>query len=131
MKKLLVLFIAAMCCLTEGICKGAPKDETRDIYIQIVKIGGGLNPRPRSSQPFIEAEIDAMAGQLVMYFNYELGKVSINIKNSMGQVVSHYSCDTDTEPMVLMNVSSSADDYTIDISGTNVEAYGHYVIPAN
>lgn len=41
---------------------------------------------PTLRTPIIEAEVDAMAGQFVMYFNYELGKVTVNVKNSMGRL---------------------------------------------
>lgn len=128
MKKLLVLIIAALCCWTEGICNGPSRSETKDVYIQVTKIGGGLNPHPRSVLPYIEAEVDAMAGQLVMYFNYELGKVTVNVKNSMGQVVSRYSCDTDMEPMAVIIIPTADDSYSVSITGENIEAYGNYDI---
>lgn len=130
MKKIIVLFVAVCCCIG-GICIGSPRDNSnKDVYIQIVKTGG-LSPRPRTAQPLIEAEADVLAGQLLLYFNYEMGKVAIDVKNSIGVVVSHYSCDTDMEPMAVMNIPTDADNYTITITGPNVEAYGNYAIPAN
>lgn len=133
MKKLFVLFIAAMCLWTDGMCLESSSGKglsSQDVKIVITDIKGS-RPRPRTAQPLIEAEADVLAGQLLLYFNYEMGKVAIDVINSMGMVVSHYSCDTDMEPMAVMNIPTDADNYTITITGPNVEAYGNYAIPAN
>lgn len=130
MKKLLVLIIAALCCWTEGMCemstsKGGTRAQEVKIYVSDITVS---RPRPRSGLPIIEAEVDAMAGQLVMYFNYELGKVTVNVKNSMGQVVSRYCCDTDMEPMAVIIIPTADDSYSVSITGENIEAYGNYDI---
>ena len=131
MKKIILSFIALLCFSTNGLCEmSSSKSDMQEVKIKISDIAIS-HPRPRSELPIIEAQVDAMTGLLVMYFNYELGKVAVDVKNSMGQVVSHYSCNTDMEPMAVINVPAVADNYTIDISGPNVEADGYYTISAD
>lgn len=120
-----------MLCLGIGNMSGADagRKTTREIQVDVVTIGlGESRPRPRSAQAIIEIELDELSNQLSIAFNEEFGPLTVFVKNSMGQVVSSYSCNTDMEPMVIMNVPGHEDFYTICILGANVEAYASYEI---
>ena len=50
------------------------------------------------------------------------------MKNSYGQIVCSHPCDTTFEPVVIMNVPVDKDNYTINIIGDQIEAYGEYYL---
>lgn len=134
MKKIILLFIAVLCICGDGICNMnlsyaiATQGRTiREIRIDVLTIGGGKpRPRPRSAQQEIEAELDLTTNQLFLEFNESVGRVTIEVKNSTGQVINSYSCDTEMEPVVIMGISDYADSYTINIVGKEIEAIGFY-----
>lgn len=132
MKKVFILF-AALLVLGEGICSinssASQNGRTvREIRIEVLVIGGGKpRPRPRSLLPIIEAELDLMANQLFLAFNEAVGRVTISVKNSMGQVVTHYSCNTANEAYIVLDCPSNKDYYTISIIGDEIEAYGTFI----
>lgn len=139
MKKIITLCIAFLSFYVDGACNSNllsfsygirnGKQTTREIRIDILTIGGGKpRPRPRSIQAEIEAELDLNANQLFVEFNEVFGRVTIQVNNSVGQVVSSYSCDTGIEPIAFMGISDYADTYTITIIGEEIEAYGYYEI---
>lgn len=125
MKKFFAFLFVCM-SLFEFVCASqhtAPQKPSTDIKIVI---GSGTpRPRPRSiiSDP-ITAELDG--NMLFISFQESVGKVSIQVQNSFGQVVSSCSVDTTYEPMVMMNVPTNEDYYTIRIIGDQFEAYGEY-----
>lgn len=133
MKKVFLLFVALL-VLGEGICSinaSASQNgkSVREIRIEVLVIGGGKpRPRPRSLLPVIGAELDLMTNQLFLEFNEAVGRVTISVKSSMGQVVSSYSCDTKIEPFAIMGIPDYADSYTISIIGVEIEAFGYYEI---
>lgn len=130
MKRTIFLFIAMLCLGIDGMCDAnAAGKTTREVSVDVLILGNGSpRPRPRSTQAIIEIELDELSNQLTVVFDEELGPLTIDVKNSMGQVVSSYSCNTDMEPMVIMNVPGHEDFYTICILGANVEAYASYEI---
>ena len=136
MKKALILLIALCCVLMEGaysansaldMDKGDPS--IREIRINVLTISGGKpRPRPRSAQNIVTAELDITAQQVFLEFNETVGRVKIQVINSMGQIVSACSCNTEMEPIAIMDISNYADNYTISIIGEAIEAYGYYEI---
>ena len=125
MKKIFAVLFVCM-SLFEFVCASqhtATQKPSTDI--KIVVIGGGTpRPRPRSMIEPITAELDG--NMLFISFQESLGKVSIQVQNSFGQVVSSCSVDTTYEPMVMMNVPTNEDYYTIHIVGDLFETYGEY-----
>lgn len=136
MKKIIFLLFAVFFVLFEGtysanaVLNSKNDDPSiREIRINVFVISGGKpRPRPRSGIEIITAELDITAQQLFLEFNEAVGKVKIQVKNSMGQIVSVYSCDTEMEPIAIMSISNYADYYTISIIGEGIEAYGYYEI---
>lgn len=139
MKKIVVLLILLLTICGDGVCNhisfsasdiaGDGSRTVIDIPIDIVTIGGGKpRPRPRSLLPVIEAELDLSVNQLFLVFNETVGKVTVTVKNSIGQVVSSCSFDTSFESMVVIGVTDTPDSYTICIEGDQIEASGYYDI---
>lgn len=132
MKKVFLLIVALL-VLGEGICINSFEVQAgktvREVRIEVLVIGGGkLRPRPRSLQPIVEAELDLMANQLFLEFNEAVGRVTISVKNSMGQVVSSYYCNTAIESLVVLGIVDTPDSYNICIEGDGIEASGYYDI---
>lgn len=136
MKKIIILSIAILFAWSEAICdvnlSNATIEDgrtTKDIRIDVLVIGGGKpRPRPRTLQAFIEAELDLSTNQLWIDFNEPIGKVAIEVKNSMGQTINSYSCNTTIESTVALIISDYPDYYCISINGEEIEAVGYYVI---
>ena len=49
-------------------------------------------------------------------------------RSEHGQIVCSHPCDTTFEPVVIMNVPVDKDNYTINIIGDQIEAYGEYYL---
>ena len=81
----------------------------------------------------ISREVKIVAAELngnLLFINFyeTVGKVTITVKNSYGQIVCSHPCDTTFEPVVIMNVPVDKDNYTINIIGDQIEAYGEYYL---
>lgn len=132
MKKLHLLvwiFISVFTFIStsNGISANLTKGSTVSIKINdIRRPAGSGTPTPRSVISLVDTWYDADMALLEISFNEEVGKVSIQVQNSFGQVVSSCSVDTTYEPMVMMNVPTNEDYYTIHIVGDIFEAYGAY-----
>ena len=127
MKNIGILMMALCMCVLNSFAgqDSKTKDSMREISIRVVATGNDIPiPRPRSGQAIIAAVLDE--NQLWIDFYESVGKVTIAVKNSCGQVVCAYSCDTAYEPMVIMTVPTDADCYTLGIVGNQIEAYGEY-----
>lgn len=133
MKKVFLLIVALL-VLGEGICSinsSASQDgrTVREIRIEVLVIGGGKpRPRPRSLLPVVGAELDLMANQLFLEFNEAVGRVTISVNNSMGQVVSSYTCNTARESIAILGIADIPDSYTVSIIGDEIEARGYFEI---
>lgn len=133
MKKFPILFFVAILFITDGVCNinfaSTRHPSNRDVYIKVLVIGGGKpRPRPRSNQLLIVAELDLMTKQLIIEFNENMGRVNIQVLNSLGQAINSYSCNTDVDPIAILGITDNADSYSISIIGEEVEAYGNYEI---
>lgn len=134
MKKIFILLFVAFLTITDGFCNisfttSNNRLSNREVIIRVLVIGGGKSrPRPRSAQAEIEAEIDLAACLLFVEFNDVVGRVTIQVKNSMGQIINSYTCDTKFESTAIIGISDSADNYSISIIGEDIEAYGDYEI---
>lgn len=124
MKKFFAFLFVCM-SLFEFVCASqhtATQKPSTDIKIVI---GSGTpRPRPKSISAPITAELDG--NMLFISFQESVGKVSIQVQNSFGQVVASCNVDTIYEPMVMLNVPTNEDYYTIHIVGDQFEAYGAY-----
>lgn len=134
MKKVFLLIVALL-VLGEGICFNSFEAQAgktvREVRIEVLVIGGGKpRPRPRSLQPIVEAELDLMANQLFLEFNEAVGRVTISVKNSIGQVVSSYTCNTARESIAILGIADIPDSYTVSIIGDEIEARGYFDITA-
>lgn len=127
MKNIGILMMALFMCVLNSFAgqDSAAKDSMQEITIRVVTTGNDIpTPRPRSVQPIIAAALEE--NQLWIDFYESVGTVTITVKNSCGQVVCTYSCDTAYEPTVIMTVPTDADCYTFCIVGNQIEAYGEY-----
>lgn len=126
MKNIIILMMALFAC-TQGLYaeQNYSGDTRKEIAIRVVVIGSDIpRPRPRSVQPIIAAALEE--NQLWIDFYEPVGRVTITVKNSYGQIVSAYSCDTAYEPVVVLHVPTERDCYTFSIVGNQIEAYGEY-----
>lgn len=98
----------------------------KEVVIQDIKIP--LNPgRPRSAAPIVAACYSSDMSMLEVYFNYKVGTVKINILDGMQQCVAQYTCDTEIEGEVFLNLTLSPNDiYAIHIIGNEYEGIGYF-----
>lgn len=129
MKKHLLLAVALLLMLTPSwsmpVVTQSRAQPTFTTIIIIVPTPP-KHPRPRTGVDLIDAQLDSFSNQLSINFNENVGRVTVDVTNSMGQVVSRYSCDTDMESMIFMSVPDAPDHYRINIVGSDIEAYGYF-----
>ena len=124
MKRIILLMFLSFLACGELV---AANEISREVKIKVVILGGD-RPRPRSEQSWdiVAAELNGIL--LFINFYETVGKVTITVKNSYGQIVCSHPCDTTFEPVVIMNVPVDKDNYTINIIGDQIEAYGEYYL---
>lgn len=134
MKKIYLLtmaFILAVAIITPAYmmtsnAESKPRPTTEEIAIRDVK-WPSTPTRPRSAAPMVNAYYSGDISMLEIYFNYYVGTVKISILDGMQQCVAQYTCNTEFEGVVFMNLSLSADDqYTIHIVGKEYEGVGYF-----
>lgn len=114
-------FSMSSACGTENLSANG------EIVIQDIRIPS--TPRPRSATPLIDSYYSADMNLLEIYFNYEVGTVTINILDGMQRCIVKYTCNTETEAEVFMNLSLLPDDtYTIHIVGREYEGVGYLIL---
>lgn len=134
MKNIIIISLLFILCLGfEGICNTAVSCSqipiAREIQILIITTGSGApSPRPRSVVDIVEAQIDTFSNQRFISFSESVGCVTVDVTNSIGQVVMCYSCDTAMESVIYMSIPNAPGHYTITVDGNDFEAYGSYEI---
>lgn len=126
MKNIVILMMAIITFAQGLYAEQSYSAETRrEVAIKVVVIGSDIpRPRPRSLRPIITAALEE--NQLWIDFYEPLGDVTIVVKNSYGQIVCEYTCDTEYEPTVVLYVPTEMGYYSLDIVGDQIEAYGEY-----
>lgn len=134
MKKIYLLtmvFILAVATITPAYmmtskAESKPRPTTEEILIRDVK-WPSTPTRPRSAAPMVNAYYSGDMSMLEIYFNYYVGTVKISILDGMQQCVAQYTCNTEIEGEVFLNLSLSPDEeYTIHIVGSEYEGVGYF-----
>lgn len=129
MKKHLLLAVALLLMLTPSwsmpVVTQSQEQPILTTIIIIVPIFP-RHPRPRTGVDLIDAQLDSFSNQLSINFNESVGRVTVDVTNSIGQVVSRYSCNTNMKSMINMNIPDAPDHYAINIVGSDIEAYGYF-----
>lgn len=133
MKKIYLLtlaFILAVATITPAYvmtstAESKPQPTTEEIVIRDVRYPPVT--RPRSVAPIINAYYSGDMSMLEIYFNYYVGTVKISILDGMQQCVAQYTCNTEIEGEVFLNLSlSPEEEYTIHIVGNEYEGVGYF-----
>ena len=89
-----------------------------------------INPTPerpgRSLLPTVEGILYSRQNVLELVFHTYVGQVTVTVLKSPEQPVALYTCDTATEPVILLPVPSEKGRYTIYIAGPDYEGIGYY-----
>lgn len=103
-----------------------PRPTTEEIEIRDLQMP--TIARPRTVTPFVNSYYSADMNMLEIYFNYEIGTVKISVLDGMQRCVAQYTCDTEAEGEVFLNLVLFPDDtYTIHIKGADYEGIGEFI----
>lgn len=135
MKKIYLLVLAFLVAvatvspaymMTGAVNISESQPTTKEIVIR--EIMAPTVARPRTAMPFVNSYYSADMNMLEVYFNYYVGTVKISVLDGMQQCVAQYTCDTEVEGEVFLNIALSPEDtYTIHIKGADYEGIGDFI----
>ena len=129
MKKVIAI-LAILFAFGQFQAKGfnVQEQEKEEIHIYDMNRGESNDTRTRSLGPAVSAYLDRDMGQVEIVFSVWVGNATIYILDQTGMAVQTYSCDTETEWIVVLPTPNNEGYYTLKIDSDAAEYTGGFTL---
>ena len=112
----------------KGINLNLCGNENEEINLVEMKKGEDHETRTRSLGPAVSAYLDRDMGQVEIVFSVWVGNATIYMLDQTGVAVQTYSCDTETEWIVVLPTPNNEGYYTLKIDSDAAEYTGGFTL---